>query len=313
MKATAIYEWPWPEETDKPDGAAQIQALAEAIEGRLTLIEGLLGTPKVPAEPKPGQLVVVNGTNDPVYKAMTGDATINSAGLLTVANNAITAAKINALAVEAAKIAENAVTTAKVAGLAITTAKLAELAVTAGKIAAEAIETGKIKAQAVTTAKIALLAVTEALLGDGAVTSRKLKPTIGEVPATGSIVGIGGGYTDVPGASLVITPSVASKLVIHGRMEILFADTGGGGAISCEVTGAVKLDEAAEVGTANVGVEKIVASPGGNMRLGVEVKTILLLSAATHTIKLRVKQNIAGTPSNLIQNGTGFLYTLYSQ
>jgi hypothetical protein len=181
VEETPIFKGPLPGSTDAPDGAAQISAAVEWVEDLLTQMQNLLL-----GEPKAGDILVVNGTNDPVYKALTGDVTVNSSGVTAIGNEKVTAAMLKNLAATTAKIAEEAVTTAKLANLGTTTAKLAELAVTAAKLANEAVETGKLKNLAVTTAKIALEnvttaliadgAVTEGKVADGAVTSRKLKP-----------------------------------------------------------------------------------------------------------------------------------------
>lgn len=60
-----------------------------------------------------GNILVGNGSNVAASVAMSGDATISNTGALTIANNAITAAKINANAVTTAKILDANVTLAK--------------------------------------------------------------------------------------------------------------------------------------------------------------------------------------------------------
>lgn len=55
-----------------------------------------------------GQILVGKTSNAPLFASMSGDATITNAGALTIANNAVTTAKINAAAVTYAKI-QNAV------------------------------------------------------------------------------------------------------------------------------------------------------------------------------------------------------------
>lgn len=104
MESTPIFDFPYPEETDKPDGAAQIQALAKKLEEKLEKIEGLID-----GEPAAGNLIVVNGTADPSYKAVTGDVTFSSAGVATIGNNKVVAAKIAANAVTNTKLANGAV------------------------------------------------------------------------------------------------------------------------------------------------------------------------------------------------------------
>lgn len=188
MEATPIFDWPFPGGGEPPNGPLQIGDAVTAIEERLAVLKLLVGTPAEAAEPAPGQLLVVDGTSHPAYKAATGDVTVNSAGVTTIGEEKVLAAKIAALAVEASKLAANAVETAKIAGLAVTTAKLAELAVTAQKLAAEAVETGKIKARAVTGAKIALETITGELIANGTIADSKLaKPFM-----TGGVTEAGG-------------------------------------------------------------------------------------------------------------------------
>jgi len=171
VEETPIFDFPYPEPTDKPDGPEQIEAAVKAVEERLAMIEKLLGTPAEPATPEPGELIVVNGTNDPVYRAITGDVGFNALGVATIGEERVATAMIINLAVTAAKLADKAVTNSKLGDFSVTESKvnfgaiynaaLQELAVTANKLAAEAVETGKIKALAVTEAKLAAQAVSD--------------------------------------------------------------------------------------------------------------------------------------------------------
>lgn len=163
MKATPIFAFPFPESTDPPAGNAQIEGAVEKVEDVLAQIEELLL-----GAPAPGNLVIVNGTSDPVYKEATGDVTNNSAGVFSIGGEKVVTGQIKALAVTAAKLAAEAVETAKIQNLAVTEGKLAALAVSAAKLAAEAVETGKIKNLAVTEAKIAAEAVSRAKLAKAA-------------------------------------------------------------------------------------------------------------------------------------------------
>jgi uncharacterized protein YjbI with pentapeptide repeats len=119
-----------------------------------------------------GQILVGNGTVNSAA-TLSGDATL-SAGAVTVVNNAITTAKINANAVDATKLADNAVTTIKVADNAITTAKINANAVDATKLADNAVTTIKVADNAITTAKINANAVDATKLADNSVTSVKV-------------------------------------------------------------------------------------------------------------------------------------------
>ncbi|WP_313350189.1 hypothetical protein [Paracoccus sp. (in: a-proteobacteria)] len=84
----------------------------------------------------------------------------------TIADSAITTAKIVNDAINAAKIANNAVEAAKIAAGAVTETKISDNAITTPKIVAGAIETSKI---AVTADKIAANAITVGKIAAGAV------------------------------------------------------------------------------------------------------------------------------------------------
>jgi len=88
-----------------------------------------------------GQILVGNASNIATAVAMSGDATLANTGAITIANNAITAAKIAADAVTTAKILDANVTLAKLAA-GITPAAVIKFfgqTTTAGGAAAEAI------------------------------------------------------------------------------------------------------------------------------------------------------------------------------
>ena len=97
-----------------------------------------------------------------------------TSGTNSVADGAITAAKIDTGAVTAAKIASDAVTTAKILDANITTAKIASDAVTTAKILDANVTEAKIASDAVTTAKILDANVTAAKLASDAVTQAKI-------------------------------------------------------------------------------------------------------------------------------------------
>ena len=91
-----------------------------------------------------GSIVVGNG-GTPTAAALSGDATISAGGALTIANDAITTAKI----------ADSNVTTAKIADGDVTAAKLDSDSVTTVKILDDNVTTAKINDGAVNTAKLA--------------------------------------------------------------------------------------------------------------------------------------------------------------
>lgn len=189
-KTTALFGWPYPENSDASAGPAQIEALAKGVEERLKVIELLVGTPALAAKPEPGQLVVVSGTSHPAYKAITGDVTFNSSGVTTLGNEKVTSAKIKLLAVEAAQIANAAVTAVKLGPEAVETAKIKLLAVTTALLANEAVTTGKITPGAITAALMAAESVGTLAIQNKAVTESKLADSaVGELKLAAAAVG----------------------------------------------------------------------------------------------------------------------------
>lgn len=97
-----------------------------------------------------------------------------SIGTAKLANAAVTAAKLAALAVETASIANGAVTAAKLAALAVGTASIINKAVTTEKIADGAVGTDQINNGAVTNIKLAEGAVQANNIYNGSVTGAKI-------------------------------------------------------------------------------------------------------------------------------------------
>ena len=110
-----------------------------------------------------GAALIADGTNfNPVV--ISGDATVATNGALTIANDAITSAKIADDAITSALIADDAVVSAAIADDAVVTASIADDAITSALIADDA----------VVSAAIADNAVTTALINDDAVTLAKM-------------------------------------------------------------------------------------------------------------------------------------------
>ena len=106
-----------------------------------------------------GAALIADGTNfNPVV--ISGDATVATNGALTIANDAVTSAKIADDAITSALIADDAVVSAAIADDAVVTASIADDAITSALIADDA----------VVSAAIADSAVTTALINDDAVT-----------------------------------------------------------------------------------------------------------------------------------------------
>lgn len=261
------------------------------------------------------KLLIVDGTGAPAFKAMSGDATISEAGALTIANEAVNAAKMLNLAITEAKLAGESVATPKIKLLAVTAATLAaeaveeakikNLAVTTGKLAELAVTTIKLGELAVTTAKIANLAVTEGKIADAAVTSRKVKLTEGEVTsgtAAEFAAGQNNEFKDLE-AQVKLTPPVAS--VLHIYFDALVTVTGAGiTSLICFLN-----VDGADVAQASLGVAQLTkeAFIAGTVQKSKRV----LLTAAEHTIKLRAEK-LSGTATGSVQQGH-FTYQLFSQ
>ena len=120
-----------------------------------------------------GKILVGDGTS---YEevAVSGDVTIASSGAITIANNAVETAMINADAVTGAKIADDAINSEHYTDGSIDTAHIADSQITNAKMADNAIDTAEIAASAVETAKINDAAVTTAKITDGNVTTAKI-------------------------------------------------------------------------------------------------------------------------------------------
>ena len=99
-----------------------------------------------------GQILTGNGTAN-AATTLSGDATL-SGGALTIGNNAITTAKINAAAVDATKLADNSVTSTKISDATITGADIANTTITGGNIAAATITADKLAQSAAATGQV---------------------------------------------------------------------------------------------------------------------------------------------------------------
>lgn len=112
-----------------------------------------------------GKILVGQGAlTDIEFKAISGDASIDATGALTIANNAITELKIDDLAISTDKIKDDAITNSKIAVGAVGETELGALAVTEGKLADLSVSAAKLQTDSVTTIKIVDLAVTKAKL-----------------------------------------------------------------------------------------------------------------------------------------------------
>lgn len=134
-------------------------------------------------------------------------------------------------------------------------------------------------------------------ISDGAVSSRKLKPTVGIFSSSGSM-NLPEALTDVAGAVLEITPSVASilKVVATFDFEVIT------GTSLRTLTGTLGLDGVDQTQTA---VYKTTATGG---LVSVTQVYSLALTAAKHTIKMRAKSDVA--ENGRVTKNTRALYEL---
>lgn len=120
-----------------------------------------------------GQFLQGNGTTL-VSVAISGDATVASGGAMTIANDAVTAAKIAANAVGSSEIAGDAVGASEIAALAVGTAELAADAVNGTKIADDSIDSEHYVDGSIDTAHIGNLQVTAAKIANDTITASQI-------------------------------------------------------------------------------------------------------------------------------------------
>ena len=165
----------------------------------------------------------INGT---ISASSIADGAVTSAKLATnsvtstkIVDGDVTTSKIAAGAISSEKLGDSAVATAKIANGAVTNSKLADNSVTTAKIAATAVTEVKIEDGAVTTAKIAATAITEVKLEDGAVTTNK----IGDNAATTGKILLA---TDMPNGSALCVRS-------DQKLGVCADAVGGAGTCTC--------------------------------------------------------------------------------
>lgn len=215
------------------DGGAELLArlwvvgIAEALNsGAATTIESRLDA------------IQAKTDNLPASPAAVGSA-------MTLADGAITAAKIASDAITATKIASDAITAAKIADGAIDTGAIADGAITAAKIASDAITSSKLASDAIGASEISAAAVTKiaagvtvapqvvlgplALLLDGAGSDAVLQLRRGDITtARAYLRGLDGQAISVSGATLTakIVNLTGTTLVSGLSCTALVADQG---------------------------------------------------------------------------------------
>jgi cell pole-organizing protein PopZ len=118
---------------------------------------------------------------------------------------------------------------------------------------------------------------------DSTVTSRKAKLTAGVVRSTGGLSGMGAVHQDIPGASIVITPDVASLLIVHAKFHVQLRCPNN--LSTAKAFGVLSVDGVEQ--TASAFTELASASDSGYVDLSMAEFWVVPLTAAAHTVKLR--------------------------
>ena len=241
------------------------------------------------------KILVADGTS---YEevAVSGDVTIASSGAITIANNAVETAMINADAVTGAKIADDAINSEHYTDGSIDTAHIADLQVTTAKIAADAITGAKIPDNAINsehytdgsidTAHIANDQITNALMADDAIGADQLA------------------------ANAVVNASVASDAAI---VDTKLATISTANKVDI---GALDIDGASDIGADLADADLIIVDDGAN---GTEKKSAMSrvkTYIADVTLTTAAQTNITSlgtlttlTVDNIIINGTNIGHT----
>lgn len=302
---TPVFGFEYPELGAEADVPTDLHELELELE---TLLKAFpvnrLSTPEGGAK----DLLIVQAGGFAAWKAMSGDATISEAGAITIANEAVNAAKILNLAINEAKLAGESVGNAKIAALAVTATKLAAEAVETAKIKGEAVTEAKLAALAVSTAKIANLAVTEGKIADAAVTSRKHKPSHGLVKLE-TTTKLLAEMKEMPGMKLEITPATASILRVWFTASF-------GGPANTIMRALITVDGAEQAEAIEVSTP---SSSEQTFNMGSMFYEIPL-TAALHTIKVNARrQGVSGEAfikkavGESFGGGTQYMWDLISQ
>ena len=164
-----------------------------------------------------GHVLVADGTNyNPV--AVSGDVTMASNGAVTIANDAVTSAKIADDAITSALIADDAITTALIADDAITSALIADGAVTTALIGADAVTNAKIADDAINSEHYTDGSIDTAHIADNNVTAAKIFDL-----ARGSIL-----YGNSSAATAELTKGSANTVLTSDGTDISWAAASSG-------------------------------------------------------------------------------------
>lgn len=166
-----------------------------------------------------GQVLVGQSGADPLPKTVSGDVTVAASGVVTIANSAVTTAKI----------ADSNVTTAKIADSNITTAKIADNNVTLAKLATQANNTilANVSGNTAVPAADTITQVLDSTVGNtqGSIMYRSGSAWVPLTPGTVKQALLTGGASANPSwGFLALTPGY-SNLVVTGTSNTAFTIT----------------------------------------------------------------------------------------
>ena len=241
------------------------------------------------ARPALGGLIVGQGAGaDAEVHSLAGDVTMDGAGNVTIASNAVTSGKIASAAVTAGKIASGGISNANqfatgvvdsaaILDGAVGNAELANASVSQAKMQANSVGSGEIIDGSVGNAELANAAVTAAkadltgawlhtgnLAANGGFT---VKVTVSNVSYTALVSDVVIAITDTTAPRTVTLPALSGNT---GKMFIIKDATGGAATnnITIDANAAETIDGAAtQLINANYGSVTIVADVGGWLML----------------------------------------------
>ena len=233
-------------------------------------------------------------------------------GTTSVADDAITTAKLAADSVTTAKILDANITAAKLASDAVTTAKITDANITAAKLASDAVTTAKILDANITTDKIASDAVTTAKILDANITTAKIESNAVTTGKLGTDVQLGYRNVIINGAMQVAQRGTSFSFPSAGGGYWWGADrfstidytwTAGSNITVSQETSVVPtgFNSAYKIATGATG---LTFGSGGVMRIRTFIEGFNMRAhySKTMTLSFWVRSSIAGTYNLFLEN-----------